>query len=377
MQAARPTAFIHSFPDTFLDETSDAVQVAISAGVDYRLIAAEGGDFAQHLDDILYSLEGVFGGMLDGPWRIYRAQRQCGIVVSLDGHGADELLGGYWWHPPFVLRDAKLPSSRFWKTLMLEKDIYGENLPRNFLLSRIFGRSSVLQTGARWLEHDLGLSFGPGPKVPSFFSDAAEEVLPYPRRRLETSNEFDHLGTALYDDFHNGVMPRILKNFDAMSMAHGVEVRTPFLDYRLVNLAFSLPSSSKIDRGYTKLILRDAMAGDLPDRIRLSRKKLGFTSPVADWFRGVMRPWMEACLDDPACASDLVDKDRLRCAFEAGLRADKFDWAEALEIWKYSSALKLQAIARLSHGREDISDLVEQERLDFGDCHAGPTERCE
>jgi asparagine synthase (glutamine-hydrolysing) len=176
-------------------------------------------------------------------------------------------------------------------------------------------------------------------------------VSPYSSPRLDASDQFDHLGRALYDDFHNGVLPRILKNFDAMSMAHGVEVRTPFLDYRLVNFAFSLPSASKIDRGYTKLVLRGAMKGILPDEIRLARNKIGFTSPVADWFRDAMRPWIEDCLADPACSSDLVDKARLRCAYEAGLRAGRFDWAEALEIWKYLSALKLQAVATLPHGR--------------------------
>ena len=372
ISTSQPMAFIHSFPDTFLDETTGALQAAISAGADYRLIAAEAGDFAQHLDDILYSLEGIFGGMLDGPWRIYRAQRQCGIAVSVDGHGADELLGGYWWHPPFALKDAKPWSRRYWKTLMLEKEIYGDNLPRHFLLNRIL-ESSGLQKSVRWLDHHLGVSFGHGPKVPSFLSAAAEEVAPYSPRRVEASDEFDHLGMALYDDFHNGVLPRILKNFDAMSMAHGVEVRTPFLDYRLVNFAFSLPSTSKIDRGYTKLILRNAMIGVLPNTIRLSRSKIGFTSPVANWFRDVMRPWIEDSLSDPTCDSDLIDKDRLRCAFEVGLRADQFDWAEALEIWKYLSALKLQAIVTLSHGRETTSHLTARDLLNRGEYIAGPT----
>jgi asparagine synthetase B (glutamine-hydrolysing) len=91
-----------------------------------------------------------------------------------------------------------------------------------------------------------------------------------------------------------------------MSMPQGVKVRTPFLDCRLVNFAFSLRSESKLDRGYTKLILRGGMKGALLGSI-LACSKIGFSCPVADWF---------------------------------------------LEIWRYLSRFKLQAIAMLSHGRD-------------------------
>ncbi len=74
-----------------------------------------------------------------------------------------------------------------------------------------------------------------------------------------------------------------LRDFDRLSMAHGVEVRSPFMDWRLVTFAFAIPSAHKIGGGYTKRILRDAMKGILPDSIRTRAKKLGFPNLDEGW----------------------------------------------------------------------------------------------
>ena len=60
--------------------------------------------------------------------------------------------------------------------------------------------------------------------------------------------------------FHGTVLPTILRNFDRLSMAHGVEVRMPFMDWRLVTYTMALPEASKSSDGYTKMIARRAMA---------------------------------------------------------------------------------------------------------------------
>jgi asparagine synthetase B (glutamine-hydrolysing) len=93
----------------------------------------------------------------------------------------------------------------------------------------------------------------------------------------------DALFKSLYIDFHFVQLPSVLRNFDRLSMAHGVEVRSPFLDWRLVSFAFSLPSTDKIGGGFTKRILRDAMKGILPESIRTRTQKLGFTSLPDAW----------------------------------------------------------------------------------------------
>ena len=87
-------------------------------------------------------------------------------------------------------------------------------------------------------------------------------------------------------------MPRNLADFDRLSMAHGVEVRAPFMDWKLMRFVFSLPSGSKIGHGYTKRILREAMRGTLPETIRARRSKYGFASPMAEWYRSGLKEFV-------------------------------------------------------------------------------------
>jgi asparagine synthase (glutamine-hydrolysing) len=96
----------------------------------------------------------------------------------------------------------------------------------------------------------------------------------------------------LFTWFHGSVLPTILRSYDRASMAHGIEVRMPFMDWRLVTYGFALPEESKLGRGYTKRILRQAMVSLMPDPIRLRTNKIGFTSPLDEWTRGKLRPWV-------------------------------------------------------------------------------------
>src|SRR5690606_1095090 len=92
------------------------------------------------------------------------------------------------------------------------------------------------------------------------------------------------LNRQLYLDFHYLKLPGILRNFDRCSMAHGVEVRMPFMDWRLVCFLTALPEASKVGGGWTKRILREAMKGILPESIRTRKLKIGFNSPLPEWF---------------------------------------------------------------------------------------------
>ena len=67
------------------------------------------------------------------------------------------------------------------------------------------------------------------------------------------------MNRRLYRMFHGTVLPTILRNFDRLSMAHGVEVRMPFMDWRLVTYTMALPETSKSSDGYTKMVARQAM----------------------------------------------------------------------------------------------------------------------
>jgi asparagine synthase (glutamine-hydrolysing) len=92
------------------------------------------------------------------------------------------------------------------------------------------------------------------------------------------------LKRTLHAAFHARILPAILRVFDRASMAHGVESRSPFLDWRLVTYGFSLPDSDAIGRGWTKRIQREAMRGILPDATLRRKGKIGFALPLPQWF---------------------------------------------------------------------------------------------
>jgi len=96
----------------------------------------------------------------------------------------------------------------------------------------------------------------------------------------------------MYSDFHYRSLPINLRDFDRASMQHGIEIRMPFMDYRLVSYVFSLPQQSKLGGGFTKRILRDAMKNALPESIRTRTLKIGIGAPMEEWFNNELRTYV-------------------------------------------------------------------------------------
>jgi asparagine synthase (glutamine-hydrolysing) len=123
-------------------------------------------------------------------------------------------------------------------------------------------------------------------------------------------------------DFATYLPGSVLMKVDRASMAHGLEVRPPLLDDALIDFAFSLPPSIKASRGRTKILLRLAARGHLPDAI-IDRPKKGFGIPLALWLRGPLRERLEAALaDDALFASGLLRRDAFRGFATAHQRRD-------------------------------------------------------
>ncbi|MGQ9492127.1 MAG: asparagine synthase-related protein, partial [Anaerolineae bacterium] len=143
----------------------------------------------------------------------------------------------------------------------------------------------------------------------------------------------------LYRDFHETVFPLILRNYDRMAMAHGVEVRMPFVDWRLATYAFSLPPESLVGQGYTKLVLRRAMADLLPEAVAQRKDKIGFAAPVSQWLQTSWRPWLEALLNDPAfCNSPLWDGRAIAAYAKTRTQSEDWTWDSWSKVWSYVHA---------------------------------------
>jgi len=119
-------------------------------------------------------------------------------------------------------------------------------------------------------------------------------------------------------------------------MAHGVEVRMPFMDWRLVTYTMALPEASKSADGYTKMVARRAMANQMPESIRMGRRKVGFNPPMPEWLNGQLSDWTAALLRQKVPAfAELVDEASLCQTVERLTVSKSWDWEAAGQIWPY------------------------------------------
>ena len=148
------------------------------------------------------------------------------------------------------------------------------------------------------------------------------------REAYYSSPEKFNLNGALYFNTCIHGLEELLRNADRNSMAHGREVRLPFLNHELVEFIFSLPSNFKIRNAWTKWILRQSMASQLPDDILWRKKKIGFEPPQKEWMQDNRMQMMVQ-----EARKKLVDKKILRpevldrpvIAYNSH-DADNYDW---------------------------------------------------
>ena len=261
-------AFVMTYPGAAIDERRYADQVISHTGAIPVYCTGTSDMYLENFDPILFQYEEISDLHL-GPWLVHKAQRENGIVVTIDGHGGDEALGGYPWHVTAALKDsiARLSPRRTRDLISIMKGL--ELFPENEFYIKsaqaLFAKMTK-DTGRPWL---LQTPAG-------FISPAYEED----RLRIQGR---EALFKTLYMDFHFTQLPTNLRDFDHLSMAHGVEVRSPFMDWRLISFLFSLPATAKIGSGFTKRILRDALEGILPESIRTRTRKLGFPNLAEAW----------------------------------------------------------------------------------------------
>lgn len=268
-------AFIMTYPGESIDERKYADEVVKQTGVQPVYCTADANSYLDHFDEVLFQLESI-SDIHFGPWQIYKAQRDNGVVVTMDGHGGDEALGGYQWYLESALKDS-IRQFSIPRTLELVSILRGlDPFPNeNFYLK---GLQKVIRPGT--LQKQSWLRMKP--------AEAQNPVLAADQQQLKG----DALFKKLYIDFHISQLPTVLRNFDRLSMAHGVEVRAPLMDWRLICFAFSLPSSSKIGQGFTKRILRDAVSDILPESVRRRTQKLGFPNLEQAWTSNRSREFM-------------------------------------------------------------------------------------
>lgn len=299
-------AFVASFPGTPMDETKYARMVTDHLGIDATVIEIDPLREVSNLSRYLYLFEDLY---ITDPipfMQTYGAVRAHNVFVTLDGHGADELFGGYTFDYLRALEDAGWNLSQAMKIINTYYAAFGEsaqlndNLPPRLIFLANWYKNRGLRFGKQRVKKLLGRH------CPSRCMDGTHSLW----------GQLGSLNQQLYASTHETILPTLLRNYDRYSMANGVEIRMPFMDHRIVSFAFALPWTSKIRKGFSKAIIRDAVAQYMPKEVAYRKTKIGFTSPMVDWMQGPLKSFMldtvssrsfkECQLIDPIVVADKI-----------------------------------------------------------------------
>jgi asparagine synthase (glutamine-hydrolysing) len=322
----RRHAFTARFPGYERDEWHYAEQVATAAGVaEHHAVTPGAEDLASDLETLVRDQEEPFGSTsIYAQWRVMRAASQAGVVVLLDGQGADELFGGYPWMvgktvlsrgPGTVLRALVGGGCERGPTV---RQLVELRLPSG--LTRAYRRRLASPyLNAEVVEATIDFE----PATPSFAQGSGT------RREL------------ILETFVTS-LPTLLRYADRNSMAHAREVRLPFLDRRVAEFALSLPAEFLCRDGVTKRILRDAVRGVVPGPVLARRDKVAFEPPQSRWL--ATPRWRERVAEvllDPATRDrGVYDTETIEADLRAGAWRDHAAlWrAFCAEVWRRSFA---------------------------------------
>jgi len=256
-------------------------------------------------------------------WDLMRSARQSGIPVILGGQGGDEALCGYQKYQYFY----------FWNLLKAGNP----RLLREFAMWLRNGTTThgVFAAATRYLPSSLRKPFSTAERLcnPDFL-----------RTTTFSGTKPGATGTIAErqkSDLLYGSIPAFLRHEDRNSMAHSVETRHPFLDYRLVEFAVACSPQLKLHDGWSKWILRNAMKGILPDKIRLRKTKLGFDAPDESWISAGLQNGHRNIWDAPKLrmqrflnpASLTAECKKFLSGSPSALPANSLFLAVSLELW--------------------------------------------
>ena len=286
-----------SVADARLDEAGDARAVADALGTSHETLRIDAPDVARDWSHLFAHLDQPTGDGVN-TYYIARAVHQSGVKSVLSGIGGDEMFGGY---PSF----RRLPR-------LMRLGPHAQSVASLATVSAGFTMNRGLRPRLRHLADHLGASGEMyralrGVVMPGEFAGVAgdrilnaagatERVAEYERQWLSPSaSETPEAATSRLEATMY-MRSQLLRDADAMSMAHGLEIRVPFVDHELAQAAWpDLARFPRLLQG--KRLLRDALAGKVPADV-LTRRKRGFTLPFETWMRGPLGDFVRAGLAD-------------------------------------------------------------------------------
>lgn len=299
LMSDRPVrSFTITFGESDFDESRFARLVADRWLTEHVEITLTPHEFLGHVEAVLGDFDQPFGDSSALPTYLVSKVTRQHVTVALSGDGADELFGGYWAYRSALNMQAKLDRIEGWA-----RPLAALGVPLTPRRSKL-GRWLRLVRMSREDRYLWGLDlFHPQPRarLEQLLSDAAlhetgdEAQARIVEKQREEFRRFlsDPVKGLQYRDLRRYMPDDILAKVDRMSMLASLETRAPFLDHRLIEFAFSLPTEWHVTRTDTKRLLKAAVEDLLPAPIR-TRSKMGFAVPVRHWFRsGALRPFYD------------------------------------------------------------------------------------
>lgn len=323
----RVQTFTVAFDVPGFDESAHAASVAQALGTEHHVETLKLDD-----PDALLDMQRRFGEPLGDssslPTTLAFAVARRHVTVALSGDGADELLAGYeTFRADAVLRMLRRlpawPAQPLLRALARALPVDQGKVSRSYRVRKFVSGLDLphAEAHAHW-------------RALQSHADALALMLPEARERLDGWSSagrvreldaqvsgLDPVNRASYLDVMTYLPDDILVKVDRASMSRSVEARAPFLDHRVVELLARLPGRHKLRAFRTKRILRDVAARRLPART-LRRRKEGFSSPVARWLTGPMRPLFFEAVTRDRCERLGLDAARAH-AMHAELAAQR------------------------------------------------------
>ena len=219
--------------------------------------------FLNQFEKVLHHQDEPFGSMsILAQWEVMKLANKNNVKVLLDGQGGDELLAGYRKFYFFYLKELLMN----FKFIEFFREVF------NLLNNKDFNFFDTNQ-----IYRYLGLN-----KNSNFYSKVGEKLKSNSKIGVFSANSLDERAKL---DIEYYSYPPLLRFEDRNSMAFSIETRVPFMDFKVVEFLYSIPSSYKIRNGFTKYILRDALDKILPEKIQKRKSKLGFSTPQDKWMQ--------------------------------------------------------------------------------------------